>query len=67
MGTPGLDGNYHRKYISDLEGALKHLKCEYLGGGLWKLPKGADIRRLHADDWLLMLPDGKEYHIWTEG
>lgn len=63
----GLNGNYHRKYISDLEGALRYWNCKYLGGGSWELPEGADIRHLDADDWLLTLPDGKEYHIWTEG
>ena len=66
MPRAGLNGNYHSEAVFDPEGALKALGVTYLGNGDWELPADADIDAVGPDDWVLMLPDGTTYYIWTE-
>ena len=62
----GLNGNKHRKFVFDLEGALADLGVVYRGDGEWDLPDGAVMDNAGGDDWALTLADGTEYSVWTE-
>jgi hypothetical protein len=62
----GLNGNKHREWVHDLEGALTDLGVTYLGDGEWEMPDGAEIECMGGDDWILTMTDGTKYHVWSE-
>ena len=60
----GLNGVVHD--YSDLIAPLHELGIRYLGHNQWDLPKGAQIRMLGPEDWMLTMADGREYRLWSE-
>ncbi len=74
----GINGNLHK--FRDIEmligryGPLvwqsehRPLPCgvRYLGDSNWTLPYGAEIDAAGGDDWLLTMPDGAVFHVWSE-
>ncbi len=73
----GINGNFHSddevyRYgppnwqISD----YRPLPCGvvYLGDGAWDIPLGAEIDACDGDgdDWLLTMPDGAVFHVWSQ-
>ena len=66
MAKAGLNGNYHGDKVFNLEEALNELGVRYLGNEEWKLPEGAYVYEVSEEDFVLVMPDGTEYHVWTE-
>jgi len=63
MAQAGIDPHFHDPHEVP---SMEELGVEYLGGGEWQLPEGAEIESLSGDDWLLTMADGTEYRLWSE-
>ncbi len=72
----GINGNRHNSDEIDHYGPLhRHdswmtplpFGVAYLGDGDWTLPEDAEIDSAGGDDWLLTMPDGKVFYVWSEG
>ena len=71
----GINGNMHNKHEIEHYGPVQDqfpstpLPCgvRYLGDGEWTLPQGAEIDAAGGDDWLLTMPDGAVFYLWSEG
>ncbi len=73
----GINGNRHKQsefehygpLVYQLPGSQRPLPhgVTYFGDDEWKLPEGAEIESAGGEDWLLTMPDGEVFYVWSEG
>jgi hypothetical protein len=63
VSNAGLNGNFHGPMR--VKERLADLGVRYLGDGAWDLPDGAEIVCVSNEDWHLMAPDGRIWHVWS--